>query len=233
MTSDWQALAAFEGYTLVFDLDGTLVETAPDLMHALNHVLGLKGVAPVSLSDVRQMVGQGARRLIERGLLSGTGEAPAALVDELTPAFVDYYAAHIADESYPFESVVDLLDAARGHGLKLGICTNKYEGLARLLMDTLELSDRFGAAIVGGDTLPTRKPDPAPLFETVARAGGDPERSVMIGDSINDIQAAKAADMPSIAVSFGYTAIAPHELGAHAVIDHFLELPHALRRVLA
>jgi phosphoglycolate phosphatase len=213
--------------TLVFDLDGTLVDTAADLVSTLNVILAREGLDPVAYQDARLMVGHGARAMIERGLAANAATRPPAAVDALFDAYIAHYSDHIADGSQPFPGVVDALDRFRGGGWQLAVCTNKLEGLSRRLLDALRLSDRF-AAICGPDTFGARKPDPRALVETIRRAGGDPGDAVMVGDSITDVDTARAASIPVVAVDFGYTAIPPGELGADIVISHFDELAGAV-----
>jgi phosphoglycolate phosphatase len=212
---------------LVFDLDGTLVETATDLVATLNVVLEQEGLAPIRYEDARAMVGHGARALIERGLAANNVTRDTATIDRLFDTYIAYYAAHIADTSRPFEGVEAALDHFAAEGWLLAVCTNKLEGLSNLLLDELGLSSRF-AAICGADTFAARKPDPLALTETIRRAGGDPRHAIMIGDSITDIDTAKAAGIPVIAVDFGYTTIPVTELGPDVVISHFDELADAV-----
>ncbi|MFO1091680.1 MAG: phosphoglycolate phosphatase [Hyphomicrobiales bacterium] len=188
---------------VVFDLDGTLVDSAPDLAAATNHVLAAHGRRPVSLDEVRAMVGRGARKLIERGF-AATGEAvDMARMDDLYRLFIDHYRANIDRGTRPFEGTLDVLEQCRTRGLKVGICTNKTESLSVLLIERLGLTKAFGA-IVGADTIGIAKPDPAPYRETLARLEAT-GRSVMVGDSETDILTARAAGVPVIAVTFGYT----------------------------
>lgn len=212
---------------IAFDLDGTLVDTAPDLTAALNYALGTFGRAAVSEESVRHMVGHGVRALLQKGL-SATGAMTPELVEQGFPIFIDYYSAHIADHSRPFPGLEAALDRLAAMDVKLAVCTNKLEGLARELIDALGWQGRF-AAIVGGDTLPVRKPDPAPLFAAIAQAGGG--RAAFIGDSITDTDTAIAAKIPCVAVSFGFSDRPPEQLGADALIDHFDELIPALERL--
>jgi phosphoglycolate phosphatase len=212
---------------VAFDLDGTLADTAPDLSTALNHSLGRLGRPPVSEESVRHMVGHGARALLQNGL-SATGEMTPELVEEGFPIYLDYYAAHIADRTRPFPGVEAVLDRLAARGVKLAICTNKLEGRARELIDALGWQGRF-EAIIGGDTLPVRKPDPAPLFEAIARSGGG--RAAFVGDSITDTDTARYAKLPCVAVSFGFSDRPADQLGADALIDHFDELIPALERL--
>jgi len=212
---------------IAFDLDGTLADTAPDLTAALNHALGELGRPPVPAEDVRHMVGHGARALLSKGL-SATGAMDEALVDRGFPIFLDYYQANIAAGTRPFEGLIDALDELAGRGVKLAVCTNKLEGLSRELIAALGWTGRF-ASLVGGDTLPVRKPDPAPLFEAITRAGGG--RAAFIGDSITDTDTARNAGLPCVAVTFGFSDRPAEQLGATALIDHFDELVPTLLRI--
>ncbi len=165
--------------TVIFDLDGTLVDTAPDLINALNYILAREGMPPVPLQSARTMIGAGARKLLERGLeLDGRTVALEEL-DRLTRDFIAYYADHIADDSRPFEGLESALDDLAARGYRFAVCTNKLEWLSKLLLDRLGLSARF-AAICGADTFGIAKPDPAILRQTVARAGGEMASSVMV-----------------------------------------------------
>lgn len=213
--------------TIVFDLDGTLVDTAPDLAASMNRVLRHFGRPAVEVDEVRHMVGHGARRMIERGLAL-TGGGDAAMVEAGMPVFLEHYAANICVGSKPWDGVEAALDALSGHVLAL--CTNKPVRLAESLIAALGWEGRF-RALLGGDSLPVRKPDPAHVIETVARAGGDAARAAFVGDSSVDVAAARAAGLPVVLTSFGYTDIPIAELGADAVIDHFDALVSALRRV--
>jgi phosphoglycolate phosphatase len=185
--------------TIVFDLDGTLVDTAPDLTNALNHALARAGQAPVSAETVRSLVGMGARVMIEEGLRRAgvTGDLEAMLGD-----FLVHYEANIAAESRPFPGAAEALELLRGEGAKLAVCTNKREYLSRKLLQELGLEGYFGA-IAGRDTFPMAKPDPGHLTGAIRLAGGAPSRAVMIGDSDVDVRTAKAASVPIVLVSFG------------------------------
>ena len=212
---------------IVFDLDGTLADTAPDLAAALNHTLAQMDRPSIPEEEVRHMVGHGARAMLSKGL-SATGDVSQALVEHGFPLFLAYYEAHIADATRPFEGVEAALAEIEAQGMKMAICTNKLEGLTHTLVRALGWDGRF-AAIVGGDTLPQRKPDPAPVHEAIARAGGG--RAVFIGDSINDTDAARAAGIPCVALSFGFSDRPPEQLGATILIDHYDELLPALERL--
>src|SRR5438477_838943 len=164
--------------TVVFDLDGTLVDTAPDLINALNYVLDREGLPAAPLHSARNMIGAGARKLIERGLELEGRSASLADITRLTGDFIDYYAAHIADFSRPFEGLEDALDDLKARGYGFAVCTNKLEWLSKLLLDRLGLRSRF-AAICGADTFGVSKPDPAILQQTIARAGGTMASAIM------------------------------------------------------
>lgn len=217
--------SAFPFAVIAFDLDGTLVDTAPDLTASLNHALAHLGRSPIDPESVRHMVGHGVRALLRQGL-EATGPCDETLIDAGFPVFLDYYSTHIADHSHAFPGVDAALDALTAQGVALALCTNKLESLAVELVNALGWQNRF-AAIVGGDTLSVRKPDPAPLFEAIARAGGG--RAAFIGDSITDTDTARAAGLPCIAVTFGFRDRPAEDLGATLLIDHFDELLPALR----
>ncbi|TMJ21926.1 MAG: HAD family hydrolase [Alphaproteobacteria bacterium] len=217
--------------TVVFDLDGTLVDTAPDLINALNFVLEREGLSAVPLDAARNMIGAGARRLIERGLeLDGRSVAPADLA-RLTGDLIDPYAAHIADLSRPFEGLESALDDLAISGYRFAVCTNKLEWLSKLLLDRLGLSARF-AAICGADTFGVSKPDPAILRQTVVRAGGQLSLSVMVGDAGPDIGVARRAGVPVIGVGFGYTDVPIADLKPDRLIHHLGELPAAVEALM-
>src|SRR6516225_4981424 len=218
--------------TLVFDLDGTLVDTAPDLIAALNFVLDREGLPPIPLHSARSMIGAGARKLIERGLEREGRAAGVKDINRMTVDFVEYYAAHIADASRPFEGLEGALDELSSHGFRFAVCSNKLEWLSKRLLDQLGLSARF-AAICGGDTFGVSKPDPDILRQTVARAGGRLATTVMVGDAGTDIGVARRAGVPVIAVSFGYTDVPIVELEPDRLIHHLRELPDAARALIA
>jgi phosphoglycolate phosphatase len=208
---------------LVFDLDGTLADTARDLIATLNVLLVREGLPTVAPTAARSLVGAGARALIERGFaLHDTPLAPERL-DPLVADFLAHYEAHIADETELFPGARAALDRFLDAGFRLAVCTNKPEPLARLLLEKLEAADRF-AAICGRGTFPMHKPDPRTLLLTIEAAGGDPARAVMVGDSKTDIDTAKQAGAPVVAVDFGYTDTPVAELSPDRVISHFDDL---------
>lgn len=220
------------GWTVAFDLDGTLVETAHDLVGALNVILVEQGMAPAPMTAVRQLVGHGLRGMLIRAFAMADLTITEEQIAELRPRIVDVYRARIARESRPFPGCLEALADLRARGAALAVCTNKPEGLARMLLGELDMTRCFDA-IVGGDTLPVQKPDPAPLIEAIVRAGGDPARAMLVGDASPDVGAARAAGMPSIIVNFGYNDLPPGELGGDLVISHFDALAEAVVGVAA
>jgi phosphoglycolate phosphatase len=217
--------------TIVFDLDGTLVDTAPDLINALNFILDREGLPPVPLHAARNMIGAGARRLLERGLELEGRSVESMDINRLTSDFIDHYAAHIADFSRPFEGLESALDDLETRGYRFAVCTNKLEWLSKLLLDRLGLSARF-SAICGADTFGVSKPDPAILRQTVARAGGQLSSAIMVGDAGPDIGVARRAGIPVIGVEFGYTEVPIADLKPDRVIGHMKELPAAVASLM-
>jgi phosphoglycolate phosphatase len=214
--------------TVVFDLDGTLVDTAPDLIETLNVVFAREGLRPVDYASARNMIGGGARRMIENGLRFEGRSFDRGEVDRMLADFLAYYADHIADRSQPFPGLTAALDRLAAHEHRLAVCTNKLEGLSRLLLDELDLTRRF-AAICGQDTFGIQKPDPEILRRTIQAAGGEPARAIMVGDSGTDIATARAAGIPVVAVDFGYSETPVAKLGPDRLIGHFDELAAAVR----
>lgn len=210
--------------TIIFDLDGTLVDTAGDLTASLNHALGVLGRPAIDPAGVRAMVGHGARKLLEKGL-SATGEMTPELVEAGVPLFLAHYAANIAVHSRPFDGAEAALDCLDARGLRLAICTNKPAGLAQALVAELGWTKRF-RALLGADSRPWRKPDPRHLTDTLAQANG--RSAIFVGDSRTDADTAKAARVPLVLVSFGYSTEAVDTLGADALIAHFDALVPAI-----
>ncbi|MBV9884240.1 MAG: phosphoglycolate phosphatase [Sphingomonadaceae bacterium] len=217
-------MADFPFDVVAFDLDGTLADTAPDLAAALNHTLGVLGRPTVDPDSVSHLVGQGARALLRKAL----GDGDEGLIDRAFPIYLDFYAANICVGTRCYPAIEAAMDALAARGVRLAICTNKPERLTHLLIDALGWQGRF-AAIVGADTLPVRKPDPQPLHEAIARAGGG--RAAYVGDSITDADTARAAGVPFVAVSFGFSDRPVEQLGADAVIDSYAELVATLGRL--
>ena len=212
---------------VVWDFDGTLVDSAPDLVAALNFVLVGASLQPVAYEAGRTMVGGGARVMVERGLkANGRGLQPAE-IDRMARDFIAYYADHIAVHSQPFDGVETALDKLAESGCRLAVCTNKLEWLSVRLLDALKLTRRFHA-ICGPDTFGIHKPDPEVFRATVRKAGGEPARALMVGDSITDVRTARAANVPVVAVDFGYTDVPVATLKPDRVIGAFGELPAAI-----
>ncbi len=225
-------MPSFTDTTIVFDLDGTLVDTAPDLVHTVNHVLTGAGCAPVPFAAIRPVIAFGARRMIVEGLALNERKAGEADVDRLLDAFLAHYADNLAVESQPFPGVVAVLERLTALGARVGVCTNKREDLSIKLLDQLGLKKHFGA-IVGRDTLPVSKPHPGHLTGTVGRLGGQIERALMVGDSAVDIETAKAAGVPVVAVTFGYTIAPVETYQPDRTIDHYDDFLAAAEALLA
>jgi phosphoglycolate phosphatase len=207
---------------LIFDLDGTLVDTAPDLHAATNHVLSTLKRRSISMDDVRAFVGHGARALIARGCEATGDPVDARAIETLYQEFIIYYASHIAAHSKPYPGLLAFLDRAQDSGLALGVCTNKLESLSNLLLDALDMKKYFGS-VVGPDTTGVAKPDPKPFYESVSRLGQVPNAAIMFGDSETDIRTAQNAGVPVVAVSFGYTAKHVSHFNPDHIIDHYDE----------
>lgn len=219
------------GAIIVFDLDGTLVDTAPDIVATLNHLLASEGHPPVALAEARTMIGEGAWALLAKGFAAAGAPVPEKRRTELVERFIGHYRTRMARESRAFPGAAAALDALTADGARLAVCTNKRTDLSTQLLKDLGLLDRF-AAVIGGDAAGVGKPDPAPLRLAIDRAGGLVENALMVGDSATDAGAARALGLPLVLVSFGYTATPARALSADLVIDAFAELPSACRVLL-
>ncbi|CAN7606749.1 phosphoglycolate phosphatase [Bosea sp. LjRoot90] len=215
---------------VVFDLDGTLAETAPDIMHTLNVILEREGLPALPIERARELVGAGARALIERGFKVSGRPLDAQKLEELFEEFLVIYAGSVAKDSYVHDGVTAALDALAADGFVFAVCTNKPILHTRLILDHFGITRRF-AAIAGRDSFPFFKPDPRHLTQTIAEAGADPQRAVMVGDSRTDVSTARAAGIPVVCVPFGYTDVPVESLEPDLVIQHFSELPDAVRRL--
>ena len=214
--------------TLIFDLDGTLAHTAPDLIATLNRVSRPYDLSPVDFSVVGQIVGHGAKAMLQRVFeLNGKVADPDTL-SSLFDDFIKDYSDNLATESHLFDGLEELLPRLTAEGYALCVCTNKMESMARQLLEHLGHLHHF-SSVTGGDTFSFRKPDPRHLARTVELAGGEIDKAIMIGDSITDIKAAQNAGIPSIAVTFGYSDVPVEELGATQIISDYQELNAALQ----
>ncbi|MGB7037122.1 MAG: HAD family hydrolase [Xanthobacteraceae bacterium] len=216
--------------TIVFDLDGTLVDTAPDLISTLNLILAREGLPPVDYDAARQMIGGGARGMIERAVAAEGRDCGKAEIERMFSAFIGHYAEHIADQSRPFPQLEETLGELTREGRRLAVCTNKLEWLSVRLLDTLNLSRHF-VAVCGQDTFGVQKPDPKMLRLTIERAGGSPDRAIMVGDSGTDIRTSRAATVPVIAVDFGYSEVPIATLRPDRIVSSFADLPAAVRAI--
>jgi phosphoglycolate phosphatase len=216
-------LDVLNGATIAFDLDGTLVDTAPDLVGTLNLLLAQEGVPVLAMDEARPLIGHGARRLIERGFEVHGRRVPEAQMDGLFLRFIDHYQDHSADLSRPFPGVAESLTALKSAGARLSVCTNKLTGLSIPILERLDLA-RFFDSVIGADTAPAPKPDARHLIHAVETAGGRIEQAVMVGDAATDAGAARAAGVPLVLVSFGYTEIPAAELGPDILIHHYDDL---------
>jgi phosphoglycolate phosphatase len=218
---------------VVFDLDGTLIDTAQDLVTSLNYTIGTEGLEPVGYGDLTYLVGHGGQVMIRRAFSLRGRELAESDLERMLGVFVDHYASAMPGVSLPYAGLLDAMDRLSAEGFRLAVCTNKMEGLARRLLDGLDLTARF-AAITGGDTFAVRKPDAQHLLGTVRLAESDPRSTVMVGDSLNDILVARNADVPSIGVPFGYSDVPITALEPTHVISHFEELtPDLVERLIA
>lgn len=214
--------------TICFDLDGTLVNTAPDLFAALDHALSLKGYSPANKDSIRPIIGHGAKAMIIRAISGQNSQIDNIELDELWHNLIDHYANHIADQSHPFDGAEGSLTTLKAQGHSLTIITNKTMDLTEKLLDALNLSHYF-TAITGADSFDFKKPDPRHLFETIKLAGGSNNQAIMVGDSKTDIETAIAANIPVIGVNWGYTDIPMADLKPNIIISHFDGLEAAIK----
>jgi phosphoglycolate phosphatase len=218
--------------TVIFDLDGTLVDSARDLMGTLNFILAREGTPALPVEKAHSLLGAGARALLERGFAANGEVVETSRMDQLYRDFLDHYNEHLADETVAFEGVEPALAALKARGLILGVCTNKMTHHSVRLLEALKLSSYF-SAISGRDAFTYFKPDARHLTLSVEAAGGNPSNAIMVGDSKTDIDTAINAGLPSICVDFGYTDVPAVKLGATRVISHFDELVPAIDAINA
>ena len=218
--------------TIVFDLDGTLIDTAPDLIATLNVVFEREGLPLVPYETARNLIGGGARGMIARGLAAEGRDVGSDKLEQMFADFIAHYSEHIADRSRPFPGLLEALDELQRRGDRFAVCTNKLERLSVLLLEKLDLARRFDA-ICGQDTFGIQKPDPEVLRRTIAAAGGELHNAIMIGDSVTDIRTARAAGIPVIAVDFGYSERPVSEYGPDRLISRFNDLPAAIGAIFS
>jgi phosphoglycolate phosphatase len=218
-------------WTLVFDLDGTLVDTAPDLAASANHVMNHLGLRPVAEGDIRPFVGHGALAMVERAAAAQGRTLAQPDLYALFDVFIAHYTSNIAVNSMPYDGVIAALDSFIARGATLAVCTNKIEAHARALLDALDMT-RYFSALTGRDSLGVFKPDPGHLTGTIAMAGGSADRAIMIGDSETDIRTAQAAVIPVIAVDFGYSVEPVASFAPDLVISHYRDLEAAADRLI-
>jgi phosphoglycolate phosphatase len=215
-------------FLLVFDLDGTLVDSVPDLTNTLNKVLRERGYAPLTRADVAPMVGDGVPALVARGFAARGADATEA--EEALPRYIQIYEANATVLTRPYPGVRETLEELRRRGYRNAVCTNKLQQATMAVLEGLDLAGLFDG-VAGGDRYPVRKPDPGHLLGLIGELGGSAGRAVMIGDSENDASVAHAAAVPLILMRYGYARAAPETLGADAVLEHFAELPATLERL--
>lgn len=230
MKDSADALIAARFQTVVYDLDGTLIDSARDMQVAVSNVLKDHGLPPVSEEDVRIFMGQGSKVTMNKAFTKYGKTLDDAALTAVTKEFVHYYEADPISHTTAFDGVADVVAHFAKLGLKQGVCTNKFERPSRMILEHLKLMPPI-SDVAGADTFPVRKPDPRHILMLVERMGGDPRRTVMIGDSIHDVEAAHAAGLPAVLVSWGYTVKPASELGAEAVIQRFGALPEALGEI--
>lgn len=217
---------------IVFDLDGTLIDTAPDLLDSLNHVITAEGLDPVASDDLRAHVGHGGRVMLRRAYQAQQRTLAEADLERLLAVFIDHYSANMPGLSQPFDGVLACMERFEKAGFVLAVCTNKFEAMSRRLLEALGIARRF-SAICGADTFPVRKPDPGHLTGTIDIAGGDRGTALMVGDTDTDINTAKAAGIPVVAVDFGYSTQPVETLSPDRIIDHYDALtPHLARELI-
>jgi phosphoglycolate phosphatase len=230
MKANTDALIAARFETVIYDLDGTLIDSAKDMQMAVSNVLADHGLPAVSEDDVRIFMGQGSKVTMAKAFAKYGKTLDEATLSAVTKEFVRYYEADPISHTVAFQGVADVVAHFARLGLKQGVCTNKFETPSRMILEHLKLMPPI-ADVAGADTFPVRKPDPKHILMLLARMGGDPKRTVMIGDSIHDVEAAHGAGLPAVLVSWGYTVKPASELGAEAVIQRFDALPEALSQL--
>ena len=221
-----------QGIAILFDLDGTLVDSAPDLIHTLNMILTAHEIPPVYEDIARPLISHGARNMILTGLKQAGRDLDETFANQLLKEFLDYYSRHIAVYSRPFEDVTSVLENLAARGASLGVCTNKTQAMALQLLEALQLVRYFGA-VAGRDRFETCKPDPAHLLKTAGLMQVSADQIIMVGDSSTDIKTARAAAVPVIAATFGYETRPVQHFEPDAIFSHYRELPDLITHVLS
>jgi len=218
----------FQPHAIVWDLDGTLVDSAPDLASALNTVLDMRGFFTLSIDEVRKMIGNGVPKLVERGFNAVGVRPDAAQLEEFVAMFVTEYKACATDSTCPYPGVVEALQELHSMNIPMGVCTNKPKAFTRQILEGLGLSGYF-SSVVGGDSTSARKPDPEPVLACLRGLATEPESSLMIGDSVHDVHAARAAGVHIGVVPWGYRSAPVEELGADFVLHDLAGLAGMIR----
>lgn len=216
---------------IVFDLDGTLIDSAPDIQGALNRLLGEHDLPALDLATVKSMIGDGTATLIERGFAALGAPVPPELLPARNARMLELYAQHATELTIPYPGVIETLESLAASGRRIGICTNKAQGLAEQVIAEMGLAPLIEIT-VGGDTPAGRKPDPAPLLAAIRLLGASPADTLMVGDSLNDVEAARAAGVKVALVTYGYHHQEPRSLGADLLLDRIDELPARLGQLV-
>jgi phosphoglycolate phosphatase len=230
MDPDADHLIATRFDTVIYDLDGTLIDSARDMCVAVSSVLADHGLPPISDEEARLFMGEGSKMTMRRAFAKNGRSLDEAQASAVTREFVRYYEQDPVRHTMAFDGVAEIVQRLDRLGLRQGVCTNKFEKSARMILKGLKLMPPI-ADVAGADTFTVRKPDPGHILQLIDKIGGHRQRAVMVGDSIHDVEAAHAGGLPAVLVSWGYTDKPASELGADAVIDHFAALPEALEQI--
>ena len=228
MDTQPETMFEFQPAAIVWDLDGTLVDSAEDLASALNTVLDMRGFFTLSVPEVRKMIGNGVPKLVERGFNAVGVRLEPAQLDELVAMFVKEYKSCATRHTRPYPQIVETLEEIRGMNIPMGVCTNKPEVFTRQILEDLGLASYF-SSVVGGDSTSTRKPDPEPVLTCLRGLATEPSSGLMIGDSVHDVQAAHAAGVIIGVVPWGYRSAPVEELGADFILNDLSRLPDMIR----
>lgn len=213
--------------TIVFDLDGTLIDSALDVGLAVSRVLKEEGLPELDEATARSLMGEGGKVMLERAFARNGRRLDEAALGRLTRRFIGYYKDNPIAHTLPYPGVAETLAALRQAGARMAVCTNKFEAPARQILQALDLM-HFLDDVAGADTFDVRKPDGGHITRLVARMQGNIRHAVMVGDSMHDVHAARHAEVPVVAVAWGYTVQEPATFGADRLIERFSDLPQAL-----